>query len=140
MLGKIIVGCGILDAPSMEPTEHGINVMRAIEFINEKITIDKYTVMPNHVHLMIVVEGLSDGTTNAPISDHGASGKPRPTTNAVIPKLISSIKRYTNKQAGFDLWQKSFHDHIIRDEEDYNSHWQYIDENPAKWAEDEYYE
>ena len=37
------------------------------------------------------------------------------------------------------LWQTSFHDHIIRDEHDYLTRWQYIDDNPAKWAEDEYY-
>jgi hypothetical protein len=53
---------------------------------------------------------------------------PRP-TNAMIPKLISSIKRFTNKQAGFDLWQTSYHDHIIRDEADYRRIWQYIDDN-----------
>ncbi len=31
-------------------------------------------------------------------------------------------------------------DHIIRDEEGYQNHWKYIDVNPAKWAEDAYYE
>ena len=37
------------------------------------------------------------------------------------------------------IWQKSFHDHIIRNEEDYLSVWQYINENPARWREDRYY-
>jgi len=68
----------------------------------------------------------------------GASGKPRP-TNALIPKHISSIKRFTNKQAGFDMWQDSYHDHIIRNDEEYRVRWQYIDNNPAKWAEDDYF-
>ena len=63
---------------------------------------------------------------------------PRP-TNAIIPKLVSSIKRHTKKLAGFDMWQTSYHDRIIRDEGDYRQIWQYIDENPARWQEDEYY-
>ena len=68
----------------------------------------------------------------------GASGKPRP-TNALIPKLLSSIKRHTNKLAGFEMWQDSYHDHIIRSESDYQRIWQYIDKNPAKWHEDCYF-
>jgi hypothetical protein len=68
----------------------------------------------------------------------GASGNPRP-TEAIIPKLISSLKRYTNKVSQMDLWQDSYHDHIIRDENDYLTHSKYIENNPARWAEDEYY-
>jgi hypothetical protein len=56
-----------------------------------------------------------------------------------ISTVINQFKGYVSKQIGFSLWQKSFHDHIIRDERDYQNHWQYIDENPARWAEDEYY-
>ena len=37
------------------------------------------------------------------------------------------------------LWQRSYHEHVIRNEEDYRQVWEYIDTNPAKWAEDRYY-
>ncbi len=37
------------------------------------------------------------------------------------------------------MWQKSFYDHVIRNEEDYLQVWQYIEENPLKWREDELY-
>ena len=37
------------------------------------------------------------------------------------------------------MFQRSYHDHIIRDEADYQSRWNYIDQNPDKWAEDEHY-
>ena len=130
MLGHI-VGLGILDAPFVQLSEHGRNTEEAIEFTgkqNQEITIPKYIVMPNHVHLLVIIND----------SSCGASRMPRP-TNTVIPKLISSIKRFTNRQAGFSIWQRSFHDHIIRDEAEYLQIWQYIDENPAKWAEDRYY-
>ncbi len=37
------------------------------------------------------------------------------------------------------LWQRSYHEHVIRGENDYHEIWAYIDNNPAKWAEDRYY-
>ena len=49
------------------------------------------------------------------------------------------MKRFTNKRCGAALWQRSFHEHVIRGEEDYRQIWEYIDTNPAKWTEDRYY-
>ncbi len=124
-----VVGRGILDAPLAEVTEYGKLEEEAILFLSDKseyIGVDKYVIMPNHIHLILQV------------SKNGASGKPRP-TEALVPKFMSSLKRYTNRKAGCDLWQRSYYDHIIRSEPDYLRIWQYIDTNPAKWREDEYY-
>jgi len=70
-----------------------------------------------------------------------ANGAPRASrpTNALIPAIVTVIKKKTNKAFGFNMWQSSFHDRIIRDEDEYRRVWQYIDDNPAKWAEDEYF-
>ncbi len=38
--------------------------------------------------------------------------------------------------AGTPVWQRNYHDHIIRDEGDLNAIRAYIDTNPARWAED----
>ena len=48
------------------------------------------------------------------------------------------MKEYVTKKIGYSLWQKSYHDHIIRDDTEYQKIWKYIDENPMRWAEDEY--
>ena len=40
---------------------------------------------------------------------------------------------------GRKLWQRSYYEHIIRDEIDYQEIWQYIDENPQKWKIDRFY-
>lgn len=42
-------------------------------------------------------------------------------------------------EPGIPVWQKSFYDHIIRNEKEYLDDWRYIDDNPAKWTEDEFY-
>ena len=52
----------------MELYDHGVNLCKALYFVNcnyTAITVDKYVIMPNHVHITVMVSG--------------ASGKPRPT-------------------------------------------------------------
>lgn len=90
------------------------------------VKVDKYVVMPNHVHLILALEAGENGRTMC---------APTPT----VSRIIRMLKEAVTKQVGQKIWQKGFYDHILRDEPDYLRVWQYIDENPAKWAEDEYY-
>lgn len=55
------------------------------------------------------------------------------------PRVVAALKRFTNQEAGCKLWQTSYYDHIIRDEADYTARYNYILDNPRRWAEDEYY-
>ena len=68
------------------------------------------------------------------IDGNGGMRSSRPT----LQMIIRAFKTIVTRQLGFAIWQESFHDHIIRNEKDYLSHYQYIDDNPAKWLEDEY--
>ena len=54
-----------------------------------------------------------------------------PTISAVINQLKGSI----TKQIGYKVWQRSFYDHVIRNDADYSKHWDYIENNPALWFE-----
>jgi len=49
------------------------------------------------------------------------------------------MKGYVTKQIGFSVWQKSFHDHIVRGKQDYEKILDYIENNPSKWSEDKFY-
>ena len=89
--------------------------------------IDTYVVMPNHVHFVVSIA-----------AERGPSRTPAP-TNARLPAFLSAWKRLTNKKAGFPIWQRGYYDHVIRNEADYLRIWQYMDENPVRWTEDEYY-
>ncbi len=57
-----------------------------------------------------------------------------------LSHILNQMKGFVSKRSGFSVWQKSFHDHIIRNESDYLKIWEYIDTNPSKWEEDIYYE
>jgi len=101
------------------------NTINHIDLIYNDISVLKYVVMPNHIHLVVLY-----------IEPEGnESGRPRPP----LQNLIGNLKSYTSKQAGEGIWQKSFHDHVIRNEAEYLNIWEYIDTNPLKWVDDEYY-
>ena len=53
--------------------------------------------------------------------------------------MIRSVKVLVTKELGYPIWQKSFHDHVIRNETDYQMIWQYIENNPLQWELDELY-
>ena len=53
--------------------------------------------------------------------------------------VIKQFKGAVSKETGTTVWQKGFYDHIIRDDEDYNTKAQYIDTNPLTWERDELY-
>jgi REP element-mobilizing transposase RayT len=144
LLGNIefvppIVGGGVLDAPPSDPdapycklTTYGDFVAKRISDMGrhyENIEIPHYVIMPNHVHMIILIPGNGE---------NGTSRTPSP-TNAVIPAFVSTLKRFTNKDVGFSLWQRSFHDHIIRDERDYDRIAEYIENNPQCWRDDCFY-
>lgn len=47
--------------------------------------------------------------------------------------VIGQMKRWVSKQAGRPIWQKSFYDHGIRNQRDYDETWEYIENNPLKY-------
>ena len=58
---------------------------------------------------------------------------------AQIPRFVGALKRLCHKETGKTLFQRSYHDRVIRDENEYRKIWQYIDINPSKWKEDCFY-
>lgn len=54
--------------------------------------------------------------------------------NATIPALVSTFKRFVNKRIGFNIWQRSYYDHIIRGEGEFAEIWRYIENNPENHA------
>ena len=126
-----IVGGGAFDAPHIQLTRAGQTVYKYIDSGNRipEITADKFVIMPNHIHLILLVDNTSSS---------GTSRAPSP-TNAIIPHFVSTFKRFCHRDIGQTIFQRSYHDHVIRNERDYLKIWEYIDSNPAKWQEDCFY-
>ena len=126
-----IVGDGVLDVPQNILTKYGEIAEEYINQMNEfydYISVDKCVIMPNHIHLILFVID----------SENGTSWTPSP-TNSVVSKFVSTFKRFCNNEFGENIWQRSYHDHIIRGEKDYRNIWEYIDTNVQRWELDCFY-
>ena len=124
ILSDISVGADALGGPCLQLTDTGkvvdqyvLSMARMIGF-----RVDKYVVMPNHIHMILQVD----------------SGPPRASA-PTVSDAVGALKRLVNRKLGLNIWQRSFHEHVIRNEHDYREIWEYIDTNPARWAEDHYY-
>lgn len=89
------------------------------------ISVEKYAVMPNHIHLLLLIQREPDG---------------RPMVAPTVSTVMQQFKGIVSKQLSRSIWQKSFHDHIVRTEHGYAQIWQYIDTNPQLWHKDCFYE
>ena len=95
--------------------------LEAMRSFYSNIVLEKYVVMPNHVHMLLQVKA-EQGT--------------RPST---LSAFVGTFKRCCNKSCGEDLWQSRSYDHVVRNEKDYQRIWEYIDNNPTRWTEDSLY-
>jgi len=139
LLGEVVVGA-ITNRPHIDTnhafvdakiklSKYGRAVDIAIKNIplhHRDVVVDQYVIMPNHVHIIVAIN--CGRLVIAPTQ-----------TKTSISTIVKGLKTAATRQIGFSLWQKSFYDHIIRNEEEYRRISQYIDENPMRWREDEYY-
>lgn len=92
-----------------------------IEKVYANIYVDNYAIMPNHIHLLLLFDSSQ--------CDDGGMRASRPTLHTVV----RSLKTMVTKEIGFPIWQDSYYDRIIENENGYFEAWRYIDENPYKW-------
>lgn len=105
----------------MELTQEGIIVKECIKQIEKRyinVEIDEYVIMPNHIHMILAVKNK---------------------TKVTISRMIKQYKAYVSKKVGYAIWQKSFYEHIIRNEKEYIKIKDYIKNNIRNWKEDRYF-
>ncbi len=130
-----IVGRGLAPADEeffVELSNYGkIAKQQLLELQNryDNVEIDNYCIMPNHIHVIIIL-------------NETAGASPLPTLNDVICTYKSITTRIINKNervVGRKVFQTSFYEHIIRNDEDLYNTREYIDNNPIKWETDKYF-
>ncbi len=129
----------------------------------KNINVIKYVIMPNHIHLLLQIpDGTKEdlprkclsafvGTpnrTSSPTDEQtdvtngektssptGEQTDVRPVEHSVIADFISTFKRFVHRDIGEKIFQRSYHDHVIRDENDYIGAVNYIENNPYRWID-----
>ncbi len=128
------VGDDVLVVPHIELTKYGKIADKYINQLNDfykNINVLKYVIMPNHIHLLLQIP---DGTTGTS-SPTGEQTDTRPVEHSVIADFVSAFKRFCHREIGEKIFQRSFHDHVIRDENDLIGAINYIENNPYRWIE-----
>ena len=124
----------------------------------KNIKLDKYIIMPNHFHGIIVINNdnmnnndiYCRGRVSRPVNPNrietpNGRGNPAPTM-VTLGQIIAYFKYQSTKQInilfgslpGTKLWQRNYYEHIIRNEKSLNKIRQYIIDNPPKWEIDKY--
>ena len=110
--------CDIVgDDAHIVPKKYGLIVEKYIRNMPE---IEKYVLMPDHIHLIVRM-------------DNGRMWASAPTKN--LSSIVRSIKTLTTKEIGVSIFQRSYYDHVIRNQQDYDEIWEYIENNPLKYIQ-----
>ena len=94
------------------------------------ISVDRYVIMPDHIHLLL-------------FAHNGGRGNPSPTIDSVIGWFKYQSTKNINDYFGTPgnkIFQRSFYDHVIRNQQDYDQILKYIYENPINWEFEKFYE
>lgn len=118
-------------------TQYGEFAEQIIKILPDRfnVSIPKYVIMPNHIHLIIEINNDNENRAirESPLQYH----------RSIVDKLIGFLKMNVSKKIHNTesniIWQRSYHDHIIRNEKDYQRIWEYIDTNVMRWKEDCFY-
>ena len=102
------------------------SMWRAMPERLEQVDLDSFVVMPNHIHGIV---SLEKGITLTRVIQAFKSIS----TN----EYIRGVQSQGWKRFNGTLWQRSFHDHVIRNEKDLFRVQEYIMNNPLQWAIDE---
>jgi REP element-mobilizing transposase RayT len=129
----------------MRLNEYGIVANDEIARICEHYTnvkIDTCVVMPNHIHLIVVITGNVGAPLAAPSERENAPETTpvftpgRASAPPTVGNIVRGYKAGVSRNIGFSAWQRSYHDHIIRNEKSYHAIYRYIKNNPALWEAD----
>ncbi|MCZ4694498.1 hypothetical protein DWB61_05535 [Ancylomarina euxinus] len=134
--------------------------------IRKELQLGEFVIMPNHIHAIIILiddtaETHGHASVNSPNSNtaetHGRASvnddeqkpfrRPKSISSFVAgfkSAVVSAVDDYIDEQS-LDIpkynrknkfWQSNYHDHIIRDWEEYHRIVQYIKNNPSKWDQE----
>ncbi len=115
--------------------------------IRPGLTLDEFIVMPNHIHGIVVITDVVGAHSCAPLPDAPLPDAPlRQRQPRSLPSFVAQFKATATRRIndrrgtpGTQVWQRNYYEHIVRNDEELERIRQYIESNPAHWAEDDYY-
>ena len=117
--------------------------------IRPTVELDRFVVMPNHVHGILYLLGDGGGAAQHPPESVGANGysplrrRPFESPSMTIGAILRGFKGASTKRVnqfrntpGHRVWQRNYYEHIIRNEKELSRIQAYIIDNPLQWSND----
>jgi len=128
----------------------------------QNVELGDFVVMPNHIHGILILDkpdpGMAGVGTGVVGTGHALSlPQPTPqdhnesigqnrfqnigknTVSSIIGGYKSAVTKHANRLGLENGWQHLFHDHIIRNEAEYQRISDYIISNPGNWKDDKFH-
>lgn len=133
-------------------TEIGKYLETQIENISEHYPyaeIPLYAIMPNHLHLIVFIDGETTTTDRRDAARHVPTNvreNMQQTANkqgwlsVAIGGMKAAVTRFARQNNIDFAWQPRFYERIIRNHIELNHLTDYIEQNPYNWGDDEYNE
>jgi REP element-mobilizing transposase RayT len=137
LFGEIVAGVMRLNEFGQIANE----VLIAVPTHYENVELGEYVIMPNHVHLIIRVgaQFIAPSTPIAiePANNQGANNQGAINRAPTLGEIVRALKARVARKSNVPIWQRNYHEHIIRNANEYNRIAQYIINNPTNWENDE---
>ncbi len=113
--------------------------------IRQEIELDKWVIMPNHIHGIVFITDINDIGAQSLAPLHASPFNPSPVHRQPhsLSSFVAGFKSAATKRiniirqtTGIPIWQRNYHESIARNEESLHTIRQYIVDNPQRWADD----
>lgn len=122
------------------------------EIKNHALNVELYAfvVMPNHIHMILILNGENGDGNNGgnvqtghalslSIGHHRFQNIGKNSVSSIIGSYKSAVSKHARRLGINFQWQTRFHDHVIRDEAEYQRIANYIQNNPQNWSSDNFF-
>jgi putative transposase len=142
LFGEVVDGDVVLNEYGQIAHEEWL----ASEDIRREIELDAFVIMPNHVHGIVWIRDTGDdpavGTHNVGAHSRAPLHRPPRSLGSFIAGYKSAVTTRINRMRGVrgtpgaPVWQRNYYERIIRDDAALGRIREYVQHNPARWAED----
>jgi REP element-mobilizing transposase RayT len=116
----------------MHLSEAGVlirSIWTEIPMAYPEVALDAHQVMPDHLHGIVVLGQLVRSERSPSLGDVIRNFK-----SLTTRKYVDHVRRSGWPRFAGRLWQRDFHDHVIRSDGSRDAIRRYIAENPARWS------
>lgn len=137
LFGEIITDVMVLNNLGKKVTEFWLN----IPDYYPQVKLHQFVVMPNHIHGIIeIAKEETRGECNSPLQPNNKFNGTSQTIGAIVRGFKSGLTSWARKNTEhYNVWQRNYYEHIIRNEKTYQKIVEYITNNPILWTLDRFY-